>query len=333
MNNPLLSICIPTYNQPEQMGRLLESVISQLDNRIEVIVKDDSSNNETAAVVGRYSSKFPIKYIHGKKEGLDAAIIFLTTTATGKYVWWIGDDAIVEGGVQRVANFFSKNDVSFLFVNCINGFSGDSQFNLGESKFFKNGSDALEQILSSGLGFISATLFKRELALSGIEQSKKYLGTACVNLYLIYYVLMQRGQLYYMGDPVIINYPASTEEIKEVVIKKDNSISNDAFQVFGINFFTITKEFESKFGRGVVRKVLKESFASLWRGILVAWVGGWDTPRGKRWRMFKTYWSFPEFWIAMPLLCLPLWLNKFLYRLYKIAFSHRKLRFGMGATK
>jgi len=82
-----------------------------------------------------------------------------------------------------------------------------------------------------------------------------------------------------------------------------------------------------------VRKVIKKSFASLWRGMLVGWIGGWDTPKGKRWRMFKLYWSYPECWIALPIMLMPLWVNRGLYRVYKIFFSHRKFVFGENLNK
>jgi len=44
--------------------------------------------------------------------------------------------------------------------------------------------------------------------------------------------------------------------------------------------------------------------------------------------MFKLYWSYPECWIALPIMLMPLWVNRGLYRVYKIFFSHRKFVFG-----
>ncbi len=43
MNNPLLSIIIPTYNRPHLLLRAVNSALAQTVEDIEVIVVDDAS--------------------------------------------------------------------------------------------------------------------------------------------------------------------------------------------------------------------------------------------------------------------------------------------------
>lgn len=43
MNNPLLSIIIPTYNRPHLLPRAVNSALAQTLEDIEVIVVDDAS--------------------------------------------------------------------------------------------------------------------------------------------------------------------------------------------------------------------------------------------------------------------------------------------------
>lgn len=38
----LLSVCVPTYNQPEAVRRLLEKLAPQYFPRIEILIRDDS---------------------------------------------------------------------------------------------------------------------------------------------------------------------------------------------------------------------------------------------------------------------------------------------------
>ena len=46
-NVPLVSILIPTYNRPHYFKIALESALAQTYSNIEIIVGDDSTNNET----------------------------------------------------------------------------------------------------------------------------------------------------------------------------------------------------------------------------------------------------------------------------------------------
>lgn len=56
--NPLVSIVIPCYNQGMYVRQAIESVLSQDYPRIELIVLDDGSTDDTRAVLGAYAGKF-----------------------------------------------------------------------------------------------------------------------------------------------------------------------------------------------------------------------------------------------------------------------------------
>ena len=135
-------------------------------------------------------------------------------------------------------------------------------------------------------------------------------------MYLVLHVLSQEGKLYFLSTPYIENYPNLPDEVNP-----------NGFEVFGVNLFNIVSEFRGKFSRRSMRKMLAKNFSYVWRGVLVRWVTGYESPKGIRWQMFKIYWSFPEFWLAFPALISPLWLNKLFYQIYKIFFSERKFKF------
>jgi len=60
MNNPpILSICMLVYNQPEDVQRLLGSISSQIDERVEIVIRDDSSNDNTKKIVHTF-----LKYLN-----------------------------------------------------------------------------------------------------------------------------------------------------------------------------------------------------------------------------------------------------------------------------
>ncbi len=60
---------IPTYNRPEYFKEALESVINQTYRNIEIIIGDDSTNDETENLIKEnYLNNYDnIKYYHNRK--------------------------------------------------------------------------------------------------------------------------------------------------------------------------------------------------------------------------------------------------------------------------
>lgn len=63
MKDQLVSIVIPTYNQPEYILKAVESALIQDYEHLEVVVSDDSLNNETETKLQEYINTRKIKYI------------------------------------------------------------------------------------------------------------------------------------------------------------------------------------------------------------------------------------------------------------------------------
>jgi abequosyltransferase len=67
---PLISICIPTFNRSRILANSLESLINQdffINNQyVEVIVSDNSSNDDTEIVCKKYLEKYPGKFFYYK---------------------------------------------------------------------------------------------------------------------------------------------------------------------------------------------------------------------------------------------------------------------------
>jgi len=327
-----MSICVLSYNQADEVKRLLDSIADQVTPEVEVFVRDDSTNSETEELIKEYQKRFPIRYVRGEKGGIDRTVIYLTKEASGEFIWWMGDDVIYPGAVAKVLSVI-KNcpNVNFIWANYKIHGRDSLAVDIPEDRLF-HGNDEILSGDVTGLGFISATIFRRKTALPALNGAERYVGSLFSNLYIVLHVLAAGGESYFLCGPIVECYPATPSEIKEIVVN-GKKINNRAFEVFGITFGKIFWDFSNKFGRRSVRKVIKKSFASLWRGMLVGWIGGWDTPKGKRWRMFKLYWSYPECWIALPIMLMPLWVNRGLYRVYKIFFSHRKFVFGENLNK
>jgi len=71
-NEVLLSICIPTYNRAKQLDTTLQSIISQNifinTIKIEIVISDNCSTDETSVIVNKYLSLFPNKIMYSRNE-------------------------------------------------------------------------------------------------------------------------------------------------------------------------------------------------------------------------------------------------------------------------
>jgi abequosyltransferase len=119
---PLLSIAIPTYNRSAFLGELLASLYDQCmsDPRLELLVSDNASTDETPAIVEAYVARgLPILYLRNSSNiGADANFMQCFDKAKGKYVWLIGDDdLVVPGAIGKIISYLQAGEYSLIYVN------------------------------------------------------------------------------------------------------------------------------------------------------------------------------------------------------------------------
>ena len=94
-SNPLVSVGMTTYNNPEGLEGAIKSIINQTYKNLEIIISDDCSPlQKTKDVINNYVSiDKRIKYIRQEKNlGPPKNINFVLTQATGEYFMWADDD-------------------------------------------------------------------------------------------------------------------------------------------------------------------------------------------------------------------------------------------------
>ncbi len=91
-NAPHVSIVIPTYNRPEFLGRSIASALQQSLGDLEVIVVDDGSTEETAAVIGSFSDRRLSSVRHETNRGNAAAFLTGLDHAHGSFLTFLSDD-------------------------------------------------------------------------------------------------------------------------------------------------------------------------------------------------------------------------------------------------
>jgi len=118
-----LSICIPTYNRGPYLPELLASIEREWDERIEVVVSDNGSTDETPAVLAEWTARLPDMKVVQQAEnvGPDRNFLAVVEAASGDFCWLMGsDDRIEPGGIARVLDHCTRHaDVAGFLVNVI----------------------------------------------------------------------------------------------------------------------------------------------------------------------------------------------------------------------
>ena len=117
MNNPLLSICIATYNRAEYIGETLDSIIPQLDNDVELLVVDGASTDNTEAVVTKYDDHH-LRYVRlPVKGGVDRDYCKAVELATGQFCWLFTDDDLLKPGAIAAVKAALNDGHGLIVVN------------------------------------------------------------------------------------------------------------------------------------------------------------------------------------------------------------------------
>jgi glycosyltransferase involved in cell wall biosynthesis len=100
MNNPLVSIIIPTYNRVHLISETLDSVLAQTYSNWECIVVDDGSTDETEKLLETYCKKDSrFQYLHRPSErpkGANACRNYGFELSKGEYILFLDSDDICE---------------------------------------------------------------------------------------------------------------------------------------------------------------------------------------------------------------------------------------------
>jgi hypothetical protein len=111
MESPLVTVVTPSYNQGRFIRATIESVLSQNYPRLEYIVMDGGSTDETSSVVKDYASR--LTYISERDKGQSHAINKGFRMARGEIVSWLNsDDLYLPGAVREAVGGFQRNPVA-----------------------------------------------------------------------------------------------------------------------------------------------------------------------------------------------------------------------------
>ena len=118
VNDPLVSVIVPTYNRPDMLKEALTSVLSQTYQNVEVIVVNDAGD-DVKDVIDALNSEGKIIYLqHKENKGLPAARNTGLKAAKGKYIAYLDDDDIYyPNHLETLVNFLENSDYKVAYTD------------------------------------------------------------------------------------------------------------------------------------------------------------------------------------------------------------------------
>ncbi|MEZ4802521.1 MAG: glycosyltransferase [Gelidibacter sp.] len=120
MDNPLVSICIPTYNGAQFIADAMDSILGQDYDPIEIIVSDDDSKDETLKIIDSYQAKtnFPIRIVRHFPSGIGSNWNNSLQHAQGDYIKFLFQDDVLKPDCIKDMVFVLENNPKIGLVAC-----------------------------------------------------------------------------------------------------------------------------------------------------------------------------------------------------------------------
>ncbi len=169
-NWPLVSICIPAYDKPDLILQCVKSALAQTYQNKEVIVSDDSDNEQVYSVLKEYVSQNQIKYCQNKsRQGRLANYRrLLHELASGDWVMMLdGDDYFTDNSYieKCIKDSISRND-SILYYFARHSVDESKQASMETNFIIKNGFEYIKNPVEFCSKFSHLTsLYKRRPAI------------------------------------------------------------------------------------------------------------------------------------------------------------------------
>lgn len=252
-----LSICIATYNRGKFIGETLDSILTQMEPGVEIVVVDGASPDNTPEVMAQYLLQYPeIRYFREElNSGVDADFDKAVGYARGDYCWLMTDDDLLKSDAIKkvlstldgeedlvVVNSEIRNvDLSEVFEHQRLPFNVDKVYRAADSEeFFAE--------IAGYLSFIGCVVIRRACWLS--RDRATYYRTLFVHVGVIF------------QNPSITNVRVISEPL--IIIRYGNAMwTSRSFEVWMFKWPKLIWSF-SYFSDAAKRKVCRRE---PWRSV------------------------------------------------------------------
>ncbi|OBH79295.1 hypothetical protein A5681_05815 [Mycobacterium scrofulaceum] len=114
---PLISVCVPMYNNGATIERCLRSVLDQDGAEFEIVIVDDQSTDEGQAIAASLLRSGDRLVSNDSRLGLNGNHNKCLEVARGDYIQFLhGDDWLLPGALQTLAGCFDDPEVGLAFA-------------------------------------------------------------------------------------------------------------------------------------------------------------------------------------------------------------------------
>ena len=207
IEQPWLSVIIPTYNGSKYLAAALDSVLVQQDKELECVIIDDGSTDDTLSIVAGFEDKLKIKLITKARAGNWVANTnYALKEANGVYACFLHqDDLWLEGRLERIKQAIAAYPQAALYLHD-SVFIDEQGKPLGSWRCPLSAKQNLisaeamkEKLLIQNFIAIPAPVFRREAALEIGGLSNELWYTADWDFWL---KLAKQGDTCYLAQPL-----------------------------------------------------------------------------------------------------------------------------------
>ena len=202
MTPPFLSICIPSFDRPERLKSLLESV-DVAPATAEIVICEDGAPRraEVREVVAafRVSSPYRVTYVENEKNlGYDGNLRQVIRNAAGTWVVFMGDDDLfVPGALDRFAAFVAEHPEAGYILRTYRVRHEDGRIELFRyfpaSRTFPKGPDTYVTLFRRSVSLPGFT-FRRALAADFLTD--RFDGSLLYQIYLMAEIVLRHPAAY-----------------------------------------------------------------------------------------------------------------------------------------
>ena len=191
---PLLTIILPTFNAAAVLAGCLESLVAKNDARLEILLMDGRSKDDTLAIASSFTGRLPgMRVVSESDEGIYHAMNKGMDLATGEWLYFLGaDDRWTDAG--RIADLLLEagDAVDILQINALKGKNETYTRSMTRGRML------------AGEEFNHQTIFYRRSLVGSLRFSRDY-PLAADQLFNMELIVMRRARVTH-APKILVHY-------------------------------------------------------------------------------------------------------------------------------